>query len=395
MKVAVVKYIAYGGCVIAFIAGFVLFTIASYRFGPHPRAWQMIGANRALHTAVEECFTGNDADRTRFMICAQKKLVKDMSKWGTKTFMEALALRLDDVSSDRNFTQCHDLAHAIGWAGTMTSRRVQITLPQCTNTCVSGCQHGAVSAWYGMGNDLKSTITTLCIDGVDWAGNQEAQGGCFHEVGHAVADVSSYDLVASLKLCDQIIPVGRIGCAAGVFMEMYEAATFAQQPQPIPKNNPTWCASLWPPYDAYCYDRAGSYEYSRAQDSQKSFAVCNAEPELYRATCFSGIGQNIFYVYQHKEDYLHEVVKFCKQAGDDMYFPCISGLLRSSVFVEPDAKTSIQICSTLDAIEQSHCFSMFGGILQERRSHDEKARICASVPKLYKNICLAGVIQKY
>lgn len=394
MKFAFTKHHALLACVFVFIAGFILFVRASYRVGPHPASWKIMGANRALTIAVNECFSGNDADRTRFMVCAQKKLLHDMPKWGTRDFMQALALRLDDASN-RNYTQCHDLAHAIGWAGTMTTRRVQVTLPQCTNTCVSGCQHGAVSAWYGMGNDLKSTITTLCIDGVNWSGNIEAQGGCFHEVGHAVADVSSYDLISSLKLCDKIIPIGRIGCAAGVFMEMYEAATFAPVPKPIPKNNPGWCASLWAPYDAYCYDRAGSYEYSREQNNQKSFAVCEAEPELYRATCISGIGQNIFYVYQHKPDYLHEVVEFCKQTGSDMYFPCISGLIRSSVFVEPEAKTAVQICQSLDVSEQSHCFSMLGGVLEERRTHSEKEKICESVSKSYRDVCAKGAVQKY
>lgn len=395
MKFSSSKFLLGLGCIFMYIVGFISFWSYSYRFGLHPQEWRIIGAQYSLLRATESCFSGNDADRTKFMICAQKKLLKDIPKWGTKTFMKALALKLGATTTDRNFTQCHDLAHAIGWAGTMTSKRVQVTLPQCTNTCVSGCQHGAVSAWYGMGNDLKSTITTLCIDGVDWGGNIEAQGGCFHEVGHAVADVSAYDLIASLTLCDQIIPEGRIGCAAGVFMEMYEAATFAQQPQPIPKNNPAWCAVLWPPYDAYCYDRAGSYEYSREQDSQKSFAVCNAAPLLYRATCFSGIGQNIFYVYQHKPDYLGEVVQFCKQAGDSMYFPCISGLIRSSVFVEPDAKTATHICDSLDSSEQSQCFSLLGGVLEERRTRKEKTEICAQVPVIYTDTCMSGNVQKY
>ncbi len=382
-------------CLFSIVSGFVAFNNFSYRFGPRPIEWRVIGADLALQHAIEQCFRGNDADRTKFMICAQKKLLADMPKWGTRTFMQALTRRLDAQTTGRNFTQCHDLAHAIGWAGTMTSRRVQITLPQCTNACVSGCQHGAVSAWYGMGNDLKSTITTLCIDGVDWAGNREAQGGCFHEVGHAVADVSAYNLVESLKLCDQIIPEGRIGCAAGVFMEMYEAATFAQAPQQIPNNNPMWCGALWSPYDAYCYDRAGSYEYSRAQDNQKSFSVCRQVPELYRETCVSGIGQNIFYVYQHKEEYLQEIQAFCKLAEPDMYFACIAGLIRSSVFVEPNVKTGIQLCQSLDVSEQLRCFSIIGGVLEERKTKNEKNQICEQVSVLYRNACLDGKTLKY
>lgn len=395
MKFSLSKYLFALGCLGFFLLGFATFVYGSYRFGMRPVAWRMVGARNALDRTVSFCFHGDDGERTTFMICAQKKLLHDTTKWGTHVLMQALEEKLGTETTDRNFTQCHDLAHAIGWAGTMTTRSVQKTMPQCTNTCVSGCQHGAVSAWYGMGHDLKESITTLCIDGVDWSSNLEAQGGCFHEVGHAVADVSSYDLHASLHLCDRIIPEGRIGCAAGVFMEMYEAATFASAPKPIPDNSPFWCASLWPPYDAYCYDRVGSYEYSKDQDITRVLGICDREPALYRATCVSGISQNIFYVYQHKADFIKEVEVFCRQVHDGMYMPCISGLIRSSILVEPDAKSAIQLCDSLEVTKQLQCFSMIGGVLEERRVKGEKVRICSSLPIEKAQVCTDGVILKH
>ena len=387
MKFSSQKFLIGVGCLLFTVFGFLSFSSYSYRFGPRPQEWRVVGAQHALRTVIANCFSGNDADRTRFMICAQKKLIADMPKWGTKTFMQALTLQLDAQTTDRNFTQCHDLAHAIGWAGTMTSRRVQTTLPQCTNACVSGCQHGAVSAWYGMGNDLKSSITSLCIEGIDWKGNVEAQAGCFHEVGHAVADVASYDLIASLHLCDQIIPSGRIGCAAGVFMEMYEAATFASVPKPIPNNSPFWCGKLWAPYDAFCYAHVGAYVYSEKQDADASLAVCDAVPRVYKASCVSGISQNIFYVYQHKPDYLHEVEGFCRAAQSDMYLPCLSGLIRSSIFVEPDVKTALSLCKSLDASIQRNCAVLLGGVLEERRTKKEKLFICSKLESQYVQAC--------
>ncbi len=368
--------------------GFFSFYWSGVRFGWHPAGWRQMGSKNTLTAAIETCFTGNDYERTKFMVCAQKKIVHDIQRWGTNALMRALADRLGSETSNRNITQCHDLAHAIGWAGSVATKNLKLVLPACTNTCVYGCQHGAVSAWYGMGKNITDSLPTLCTDGIDWSGNPQGQGGCFHELGHAMASVARYDIHASLKYCDKVEAKGRVDCAAGVFMEMFEAATFASMPLPLPANHPAWCGELWSPYKEYCWDQAGANEYGSHQDDIRAFAVCQKVPPENQANCFQNLGQNIFYVYQHEPHHLQAVEAFCRRAGTTWFLPCITGALSSSIAVEPTVSSGISLCRQLSRGEIEKCFGLLGQVLGVRRTAQEKTNICNGLMPIERRFCL-------
>src|SRR5690349_21632655 len=92
--------------------GWFCFAVLSIRFGIHPGSWRTDGAKKDIGRVIDTCYTGNDNDRTKFMLCVQKKLVSGVQKWGLIPFMSVVEGRIDMPGTQaRSITQCHDLAH--------------------------------------------------------------------------------------------------------------------------------------------------------------------------------------------------------------------------------------------------------------------------------------------
>jgi hypothetical protein len=371
--------------------GWFCFAVLSIRFGIHPGSWRTDGAKKDIGRVIDTCYTGNDNDRTKFMLCVQKKLVSGVQKWGLIPFMSVVEGRIDMPGTQaRSITQCHDLAHAVGWAAVIASGKVSDVLPQCTNACVSGCQHGAISAWYGMGQNIIEQLPTICEKGIDWSQNPEGKGGCFHEVGHAVSSIAGSDIKKALSSCDKLPELGRIDCGHGVFMELFEPATFTLTPIPLPSNHPHWCKDLWEPYRKICYNQAGAHDYGRLGDDAHAFGVCLATPLENQAGCFRNLGQNIFYVYQYKSDHLPAVEAFCKRAGDKWFLPCISGVLASTIYVEPSITTGPIFCRQLVGSQKEACFSLLGDNIRASRSRQDQEKFCSTLSLEEQAMCLSS-----
>ncbi len=389
--VRVVKIICLIG---VFVAGYASFSYSSFRLGLHPSAWREEGAKHALDSAITQCYNGNDAERTKFMVCAQRRLLPSVERWGVRPLMNALEARQKAQMGVNNVTQCHDLSHAIGAAGVLGNSDLQTVLPACPNTCVYGCQHGAVSAWYAMGKDIVGKLPTLCVEGIDWSPSPQGQGGCFHELGHAVTSLAGNDIIKALHYCDQVAAIGRLDCGYGVFMELFEPATFAAAPQPLPANHPAWCEDLWAPYKEFCYHQAGVNTYGRSVSDEAAYRVCQMVPQEYRQGCFHNLGMNIFYVYQYKANQGQEVKAFCMRMGKEVFASCISGALLSSVMSQSDAVGGLSICSLLDT-EAATCFGELGGLLTTRRTPQEKASICDQISSSGSKECHEKNIPTY
>jgi hypothetical protein len=373
-----------------FLVGWLSFWQFSLRVGVHPSSWRLEGARKDLNRAIERCYSGNDNERTKFMLCVQKKLTQGVKKWELSNFLHVLEERLKEETSEggRSITQCHDLTHAVGWAAVMSSGSVSDVLPQCSNLCVSGCQHGAISAWYGMGQRIVEQLPTICEQGIDWSQNPTGKGGCFHEVGHAVSSIAGNNIEEALRFCDRLPEYGRIDCGHGVFMELFEPATFATAPLPLPENHPRWCETLWEPYRRICYNQAGAHDYGRRGDEAHAFAVCLQAPLDNRAGCFRNLGQNIFYVYQYKSDHIRSVVDFCSRAGNQWFFACLEGVLSSSVYVEPDPLFGSAMCRTFSDENRRICFGLLATTIEESRGKEMREKYCKTLPSEEQQMCI-------
>lgn len=363
--------------IVFFISGYIFFALGSFRLGYHAFSWRTDGAARALDRAVSDCFTGDDNDRTKFMVCAQKKLNAGVTRWGLRALMDALVNRLEGQKV--GLTQCHDLAHAIGWAGIVDSRSLSTVMPQCTNTCVYGCGHGAMAAWYALGNDIVGKLGTICVEGIDWSGNPQGLQGCFHELGHAIASITGNDMKKSLEYCDKIEEQGRLDCARGVFMELFEPATFATARMPLPSNHPHWCKDLRDPYRGFCFEQAGINEHGYTQDDARAFATCKKVPLDNRDGCFQNLGQNIFYVYQHKQNHMQAAEEFCRATGPAWFNSCMQGILSSSVATQPNVAGGIALCKRLNGQEKRSCTESLTNMIVNKRSIEQQQSILRQI----------------
>lgn len=374
----------------AFVFGALSFFLFHVRIGYHPYALRIVGARRSLENVTSFCSTGNDNNRTKFMICAQKRLIGEVARWGLRPLMDALEVKqLEQTGENQAITQCHDLTHAIGAAGLIVMKDLNSTLLSCTNTCVYGCQHGVISAWYSMGKDIVQKLPGICVDGLDWTKLPFGQNGCFHEIGHAVANIAGYNMEKALQYCDKVSPVGKVDCGHGVFMEAYEPATFTDSPIPLPPNYVEWCGTLWDPYKQICYDKAGANIYGRTQNDELSFATCAKVPLESRSGCITALGQNIFYVYQHELNQAKKILSFCRIAQNLASY-CIHGALSSSSVSQPNVSGGIAVCNELSGDEHRDCVLQLTDTISTTHTAIEKDKICLGFRTEDIPICTKG-----
>lgn len=371
-----------------FVSGYILFSLVFVRVGYHPYSLRIQGAKRSLDQAVSSCYTSRDDNRTTFMVCAQKKLLTAVRMWGLRPLMDAIEKKQrENTGENQAITQCHDLTHAIGAAGLIVMKDLNTTLLSCTNTCVYGCQHGVISAWYSMGKDILGKLPGICVEGIDWSKLPYGQNGCFHEIGHAVANIAGYDVEKALQLCDKVSQIGRVDCAHGVFMEAYEPATFTTSILPMRSDYVEWCGTLRDPYKQICYDKAGANVYGRTRSDSESFAMCEKIPSALRSGCVTALGQNIFYVYQREKNQAENIIEFCKK-GNALFSYCIDGALSSSSVSQPDALGGSEICALFSGAESVDCARRFGNIIRQNHTSAQSQSICKKFTGELQKACL-------
>jgi hypothetical protein len=172
--------------------------------------------------SISECIglVGNGADA-----CLDSIFSGYLADHSTK---EALAL-LQSFENESEYVRvgCHPVAHSIGRETFKLKQTIHDSFGECDQTCHSGCYHGVMERFLGDSDghvafaDLVKKVPTACESSLP----STLRFQCLHGLGHAVLFFTSYDLTASLELCDVSgDPWSQESCFGGVFMENIVAA---------------------------------------------------------------------------------------------------------------------------------------------------------------------------
>lgn len=310
-------------------------------------------------------------DRTQKIACMRQVFLEAVPKYGVKKLMSALEqdFKNNDSSSNGGITQCHDIAHAIGQAGTIVNKDISATLSQCTDLCTSGCFHGAIEQYVSLTgpNDLLNNINSLC-----------KTGSCFHGLGHGLASLAAFDLKNSLQLCDRLKDNnGKRDCGFGVFMELYEPSSFNPTPLKTPDDLLGLCSSLIGVYQEVCFRNIGTYEYARTnQDLEKAFAICSLEPTANQRECRLALGQVIYF---NKQGNATAIVPTCKNGSAEEKKDCIDGTLMASISSDPLARHGFEICSIVDVDMQKGCYQFLGNHIEAVYGQETRQKLCTNI----------------
>jgi hypothetical protein len=305
--------------------------------------WSFFTANadHLIVKAMNDC-KSHESSRTGYVLCVQNKLQKPINSRGLRPFLIALEEELLVNSSlQQNPSRCHDLTHAFGQARARKTDNLETVVAECTDICTYGCYHGLVETFLAKGESLPEDLDDLCSN--PQVDNPPA---CFHGLGHGLASVAGYDLNTSLAFCDRLQANNRLNCGYGVFMELYEPASFNPQPLNLPENIVSFCQSLNDPYRQVCETTAGTHQYARERDFASAKEVCLQVSPTSRSGCFSGLGQNLYFIWKND---LSLAINLCSGLTLDQEASCLRGLVEAAIISDPHHQDLEPLCQLISA----------------------------------------------
>ncbi len=148
------------------------------------------------------------------------------------------AFRVGSILSetDKNYTHCHSLGHAISEkAVDKDPSKWKDVLRACPPVCNGGCLHGAIVTKFKSVRltdkeveKFKPELKTICVPDNVWNPSPNEIGLCNHGLGHLHMYITNGDVQKSLALClyeanNKSESSEYWSCSAGTFMQIYQA----------------------------------------------------------------------------------------------------------------------------------------------------------------------------
>lgn len=325
--------------------------------------------------------------RTKGMVCFRKKLEPMVRHKGVRIVIESLASALQGagmVPVSSSFT-CHDVAHAIGQIGALSSDAISVPLGACTDLCGAGCYHGVIEGYLARGIDVIDAIPGICAT-FD-TGRKQAE--CFHGLGHGIANFMKLPIGETINRCDAAPTEDyRKECGEGVIMEYFNPTGIVFANADIPEDILRLCRSFQGVYERSCYTVSGLYEYARENNFQKAVAVCLSVPLGIGPTCIEYVGQSVFELNGRSAD---QAIGICMDSGKELVFSCITGVIRAIILADPRAREGFVLCDKIESSLRPSCYKILGEKLEVAHGSESRQKLCSNLPVDRQTWCRGGM----
>jgi hypothetical protein len=228
-------------------------------------------------------------------------------KLETSTTREIMNELEEEVAGDAKLREiCHEVAHAIGRVSMFNAKNgLAETFSECTQTCHSGCYHGALqilflketlpeselSEYYDKHvtvEQIRERVGTACSE---LAGRHPYWFQCLHGLGHGVMFNVENNLSLALELCDMLgSEYERTSCYGGAFME--NVVSIDKETRDIRLDDPHYpCNRMDQIYKNECYKMQTSVMSEIfGGDIERVIDECK-RADGYSDTCFVSLGR--------------------------------------------------------------------------------------------------------
>jgi hypothetical protein len=239
--------------------------------------------------------------------------------------------------------RCHSIGHLIGEVAVDEGIEPEILLRQCTTICPYdmnsnvegvdlGCLNGASHAFL-LSSQSVSQAQEYCATQSD---DPEVEAGCFHGVGHGIAELVQFNISDGLEKCNQLIgEEAQYQCGHAVLMEplMVEYAPL----QTVPEDMNSFCSTTPEIYQKSCYEFSGFLTFVRTADVFQATQTCSSVPSNYAKDCFFRLGEVATIRYGLKST---ELADSCQAVqGLENQKACIEGIV-STLLYSPNISVS-------------------------------------------------------
>ena len=226
----------------------------------------------------------------------------------------------------------------------------------CDSTFAFGCFHGFFTAAI---SDVGLEIIPSLDDACGWSTE------CQHGIGHGAMEYMRHDLEGALSACDLTNqPDPLAGCTSGVFMEYNVPLIVSESetgviPRILNKGKPYEPCDIIPErFRNSCYHELGQWwNQVYEKDYTLMGQLCsNVQNDIYRISCFSGIGQ----ITPDSTNYNLELsIELCeKMPTEEGVFRCKAATSWSFKDSPSQSFKGVSVCEGLEEDEKKHCLQI-------------------------------------
>lgn len=317
----------------------------------------------------------------------EPELLKLLNRVGPEVAQEELYI------SGLPFTgETHLLVHTIG--GFIYKNYGSEGLRLCKDYFLSACYHAFIINDLA-DNSMRGLAKTmgLCAE----AGNA-VLSQCSHASGHGFVAWNDYDLITSLKMCDELGKMGGdaplFNCYDGVFMENL-FGVHAGEPSPkrwIDNDDryyPCNDSRIQEKYLPGCWANQASVMYQMYDGDWKKVAEgCDAvvNPD-HKETCYNNFSRQI-----HPETFgeADKAFELCKNAtGEKWQNYCLNTLVSAAFSVGDQEKMPFEICNRINDLEKKQCYDILFGLVSFYSHNKSRANALCDIisDSLYREQC--------
>lgn len=343
--------------------------------------------------------------------CFKKDVVSVLKDGGLEGSLDRMAALYDSDPAFKN--SCHDVAHILGKeAYHIFGRGGKIVFSNKTSYCGYGFYHGFMEEMFSVSGSVEEAREFCLLAGRDSnEGSVNAEGACYHGIGHGVTDGSDPrswgDPVAltspAIDLCDKIDPTEPhfYRCVSGVFNSLAMMYITNSHNLSLKGENPF----------VICGDRSDFRIKNPCYQEMNTLAMRVADKELskgvrlveairdepvYAALAMKSLSG--FFPSSFKapfDDEFDSSIEACHGAREDLVIPCIQGIPSGLMeFGVPGSEyvPALEFCGheKLSAAERSECYRAAFGSMRSYYNKDKLRAICASIDEGYRPYCLGA-----
>lgn len=280
--------------------------------------------------------------------------------------------------------RCHAIGHTIGETAVARHDSSQEILTTCKDFCGFGCLNGAAHAWILLNGNVMAAETFCKSAEV----SEDVKNGCFHGIGHGVAEYANLNIEKGLALCDQLKDKdAQFQCGHAVIMDVRHVSLPASGT--LPSDIVHFCVGLSDTYRPSCDIFAGFLEYGLTHNASSAFSVCARVPSAVSRDCNERIGEALLMASIKDTT---KIFRGCNAATDtNALRSCLFGSLRASID-GPDSfagEAAFRLCASVSKDVRNQCFTYAGGLLVQRYGSIQRAQACAILPSAERMACLS------
>jgi len=312
---------------------------------------------------------------------------------------EIVLMTASDIISSykKNGIVCHNQGHHIGGFLYGQIGDLKQAILQADNACGGSVYHGILENYMRSEiffEDLSPTDITLasiCDDLDDL--NIQIRTECHHGLGHALAIVYDFDVIAAAKRCDEFEnKVEQRFCHEGVFMENTQEIMHNKEGAFDKKDILNPCNQLDDMYVRSCYYHHATYILAETGSAKESFKICDTvKQNIGIRACYLGLGRQLAAGFLDNMEGLDSI---CKLGQTNYQTDCFTGAL-SSMLDDLGTDEGFKTCKAFPEREKERCYSIMGKWVYTLYSSEEERKIHCSKAERdeFYNLCISQVVK--